>query len=269
MLNRTYVTVIGGLLSLLLLTSCNDNPSSFSDTPPQLPASSSMQMEFSSFDFNRKATGGQVQTVNNYAKAVGVAVTLNNIVKLNLAIPHALYTAAEEIEPEFTDDGNWEWSYSHTAGGESYSVLLKASRTSSSSVNWDFYVSNSQLGLSQQLFFSGQSNVDGTEGTWNYYSLDDASSEAALSTVEWQVDQNEDKELQLEVLDGNSDYQGDYIEYSYDGTIKQITYFDSSESSSTELQINTETQAGYLKAPNYNEGEKACWNENRQDTPCS
>src|SRR5699024_10400586 len=107
MLNRTYVTVISGLLSLLLLTSCNDNPSSFSDTPPQLPPSSSMQMEFSSFDFNQKAAGAQMQTVSNYAKAVGIGVTSRSIVELNIGLPHALYAAAKEIAPGFPDDGDW------------------------------------------------------------------------------------------------------------------------------------------------------------------
>src|SRR5699024_2896173 len=115
MLKRTYVTAIGGLLSLLLLASCGDNPSSFSDSPPELPPASSMQMDFSSFNFHQKAAAEQAPGVYNYSRAVGAAYILNQIVELNVTVPHALFSKAHEFDPTFTDEGKWEWKYSHSA----------------------------------------------------------------------------------------------------------------------------------------------------------
>src|SRR5699024_8118545 len=211
----------------------------------------------------------QAPGVYNYSRAVGAAYILNQIVELNVTVPHALFSKAHEFDPTFTDEGKWEWKYSHSAAGESYTIQLTASRASNNSVNWNFYVTNAKLGLSHRLFFSGQANVDGSQGTWNYYSLEDAPSETVVSTLKWKVGNNENAELRLEVTGESSGYQGDYIEYSYDGAIKHAAYFDSSKSNTIELQINTETQAGYLIAPDYNEGKKACWDESKYDTSCS
>lgn len=270
MLKRNYSGILSGILCLLLLTSCNDNPSSFSDSPPPLPSSQSMEMDFSSFENNKQRAGGaQVQTVENFSRAVGTAVIMKTIVDLNLAVPKVLFAASQETEAKFNEDGQWEWSYSHTAGSKTYDVLLQASRTSENTISWNFYVTNPELSLDNRLLFSGTTNAEGTEGTWNYYSLKSSESKEAVSQIDWKVEGEENVELHLEVVSDRNDYQGDYIEYSYNGTLKTAVYFDSSKNQSTELQINTETNAGYIKTPDYNDGQKACWDEGFQNIACS
>lgn len=269
MLKRNYSSILSGILCLLLLTSCNDSPSSFSDSPPPLPSSQSMEMDFSSFENNKQRAGAQVQTVENFSRAVGTAVIMKTIVDLNLAVPKVLFAASQETEAEFNEDGHWEWSYSHTAGSETYDVSLQASRASDNTISWNFYVTSPKLNLDNRLLFSGTTNAEGTEGTWNYYSLKSSDTEEAVSQIDWKVDGEENVELRLEVLSDRNDYQGDYIEYTYNGTLKTAVYSDKSKNQSTELQINTETNAGYIITPDYNDGEKACWDESFQNIACS
>src|SRR5699024_7320183 len=267
MLNRTYLSVIGGLLSLLLFVSCSDNPSSFSDSPPELPPAKSMQMDFSSFDSPQRKARTLSGGYYNFSKASGMTFMLNRIAGDNLDKSFTLYEAADQAEPEFNDDGNWVWSYSRSADGKNYAIKLKASRMSGQDVNWNLYVSNPEEGLSNHLLFSGKANTEGTKGSWDLYNMDDTESKDPGSQVVWELANNDQADLRLNVLSNDSS-EGDYIEYSYDGQIKNVVYFDSRKSITTEMQINTETQQGYILADDYNDGKKACWDKDLQDTPC-
>jgi hypothetical protein len=47
-----------------------------------------------------------------------------------------------------------------------------------------------------------------------------------------------------------------------------ITYLDASEQDFMEIYWNAADGSGYLIAPHYNGGVKACWDTNRQDVAC-
>ena len=257
------------ICGLFFIVACSDDPSSVQEDPPQVPPASSMQMDLSSFETPKTINGTQTQSVDNFARASLTAITLRTIVELNLAIPRALLTAANATDAELNEDENWEWSYTHTAGGSDYEVRLVASREGENTVNWEFYVTNSMLGLDDQLFFTGTTNNDGAEGEWSYYNLQNTESQEQVSQVDWTVNGEEDVELRLEVTSDRNENQGDYIDYTRNDSLKTAVYFDNSDDQETELQINVNTKAGYIIAPNYNNGEKACWDENFQDLSCS
>jgi hypothetical protein len=258
-----------GLLLLLVgfaLSSCSDNPASLnSDEPPALPPSESMDVDFTIFDGNQ-----QTKTLanTNFTQAAFRALVMKAVVDLNLAIPRALLEAAAQAEAEFNDEGEWVWSYSHTSGEDSYEVRLVASRGEGDSVSWQFFVTNSTLGVEDRLFFTGITDAGGSQGTWTYYALQDEENEA-VSSIEWSVDSEENVSLRLEVISDRFNNQGDYIEYTFDGTVKNAIYYNAGEEQTTELNWNVETKAGYLIAPNYNNGEKACWDENFENVSCA
>lgn len=257
-----------GLL-LLTISSCTDNPSKISEKPPQLPPANSMQMDFSNFQNNQKSESAATLSTNNFTKAAGAAMLMKGVVELNLAIPRILLKAAQNANSQLNDSGKWEWKFSKNADGNTFSVRLVASRTDNNKVNWDFYVSSSNLGLNDQLFFSGTTSADGSSGIWTYYSLKNANSQEAVSQINWTVNGDNDISLKLEVKSDRNNNQGDYIEYSFDGTLKTATYYDASSDETTKMQINVNTHAGYIITPNYNNGDKACWDKDFQDTTCS
>jgi hypothetical protein len=47
-----------------------------------------------------------------------------------------------------------------------------------------------------------------------------------------------------------------------------VTYFDKSENSTLEISWDAATNAGYIIAPNYNNGQKSCWDNQLNDTTC-
>lgn len=83
------------------------------------------------------------------------------------------------------------------------------------------------------------------------------------------VNGENDVELRLEVTSDRNDHQGDYLEYTFDGTLKTAVYYDNSEDEETRLQLNVDSNEGFIIAPDYNNGNKACWNGEFQDVACS
>lgn len=256
------------LIGIVTIVSCSDNSTSVSDGPPPLPPEHSMQMDFSTFDSQNRAKYATTEEVSHFAQAVIRAIVLKTVVDFNLALPRALLSAAVQSDAQLTEGEDWEWTFNKSAKGEDYGVRLVASNDGEGTIHWSFNVTNSQLGLNDQLFFSGRSNLEGTEGTWFYYDLQNPESEE-VSEITWAVNGGEDIALRFEVLSDRNDRIGDYIEYTFDGSFKTTVYYDASENTETELQWNTDTNAGYIIAPDYNDGQKACWDENLQDITCS
>lgn len=268
MQNRTSLQTLAGILCMLFLfISCKDNTSSVPDEPPQLPPARSMEMEFSTFQ-NKQDTGNKVQTTENISRAVVTAVIMKTVVDINLAIPRALLAAAVNAEAELNADEEWEWSYSKTGGENMYSVRLVAARESDDAVNWEFYVTSSELALDNVLFFSGTTNIDGTEGTWIYYNLQGSEPQQEVSRVDWSINGEDDVQLRLEITSDRDDHLGDYIDYTFDGTYKTAIYYDASDDATTEIQLTVDTNVGYIVAPDYNEGQQSCWDSEFQDIAC-
>lgn len=270
-MRRLYsvLTFSGILCVLLFFSSCDDDPSSVNDEPPQLPPVQSMEADFTSFESQQKQAQPQNKSADNFQRAITSAVILKAVVELHLAIPKALLTAAKNTDAEFNDNGQWEWNFSKTADGNTFGVRLLGIREGENTVNWQFFVTNSQLGLEDHLFFSGTTNSNGTEGMWTYYSLQDTENQEEVSGVEWTVNGEEDIQLRLEVTSDRNGNQGDYIDYTFDAPLKTAIYYDSSKDQETTIQINVDTKAGYIIAPDYNNGNKACWDENFQDISCN
>lgn len=257
------------LFLTVIATSCSDDPASLSsDQPPQLPPAESMNVDLSTFEGNQKVQSEAAQSSENFAQAALRALVMKTVVDINLAIPRALLTAASETEAEFNEEGEWVWSYTRNAGQETYEVRLVASQGGNNDVNWQFYVTNSQLSIDNRLFFDGTTNADGSQGTWTYYNLSSESNES-VSEIQWEVTGEDQVSLRLDVTSDRFNNQGDYIEYSFDGTVKNAVYYNAGDDQTTELQWNEETKAGYIIAPNYNNGEQACWDANFEDISCS
>lgn len=262
------------LMGMIFMVSCKDNPSSFSDEPPTIPPIGSMEVDLSAFEDegSQQEAASQVfaeDSTSNFKQAAFRALIMKVVVEVNLAIPRALLEAAANSDAGLIDDEEWAWSYSKTTGEETYEVRLVASRVGDDQVNWKLFVTNSELRLENRLFFEGITNNDGSEGSWTYYDLQNTQPEGAVSSVEWQVNGEDDVQLKLEVLSDRNENLGDYIEYAFDGTVKHAVYFNAGEEATTEIQWNVETHEGYLIAPGYNQGEKACWNSELVNTACS
>jgi len=267
-----YLSLFIVLSFAITMFSCQDSTNSLDDQPPELPPVESMNMEFSNFDESVDSGNSELnaenETYSHFTNAAIRAMVMKGIVSTNLAIPKALIAAAENSDPELTDDGEWTWSYASDASGDNFEVRLHASEGSDGRINWQMFVTNSGLDLDDVLLFEGDVNQDGTEGTWIYYALFGDESGNAVSQIDWEIENEEQTELRLEVLSDRNGHAGDSIDYRFDAPVKRAEYYNAGDDLRTEIEWNIETKEGYLVSPNYNNGEQACWNGDFQDVEC-
>ena len=268
MFDRLKVSAITALLlAAVFIASCSDDPASADEEPPQMPPPQSMEMDFSAFN-TQKVVQQKAKSAENFSRAAITALILKGVVDVNLAIPRVLLAAANNADANLNADGEWEWSFSKTARDTSFEVSLLASRTDQDSVNWELYVTNPSLDLNNQLLFDGTTSADGTEGSWSYYNWKNSANQQQVSQVDWIVAAEDEVQLRLEVTSDRNGHQGDYIDYTYQDSLKTAIYYDNSENEQTEIQFNVDTKAGYIISPDFNNGNKACWDENLQDVAC-
>lgn len=271
MLHRLASISIALLIGALTIVSCGDSTINSTDgNPPSLPPERSMAMDFSNFNGQNKALSATIQAKDNFSQAAFHAGLLKVIVDINLIIPRTFLKAASDADVQFNESKEWEWDYSSTAESNEYSVRLTASRDQTGATSWNFYVTNSAFGLEDKLFFSGVSYEEGTKGSWSYYSLLDSDGTVEkISQIEWTINNEDDLNLRLDVVSDRNDNMGDYIDYTLEGATKTVVYYDAGENKETTLQWDMETHVGFVIAPEYNNGQKACWDENFEDVPCS
>jgi len=202
---------------------------------------------------------------SHFNTAVFASSIAKVILQANLAIPKALVTAAKAETPESINNSEWEWSYNTAANGQNFGVRLTATAESNDNVTWNFYVTNSAAGFDDELFFTGTSDYEATAGTWTYFDLQ---SGQQLSVVTWQRTDGSTS-IELNVESDRNNNRGDSISYDFDGTVKTVVFIDVSEDETTTISYNTETLAGFIISPNYNEGAKSCWDGNLNNTTCS
>lgn len=267
-----YLSVLF-LAATFLIISCQDSTSSLDEQPPQLPPSESMNMDFSVFDENTNTTSSNLtadnESYSHFFNAAIRAMVMEAIVNTNLTIPKTLLKAAENVEPELTDNGEWTWSYTSDANNNNFEIRLVATSGSDDLVNWQMYVTNSALNIENALFFEGEVTEDGSTGNWTYYALFGEEAGSEVSQTNWSIESEDQVDLRLEVLTDRNGNLGDYIEYSFNSPVKLATYYNADEDQTSEIEWNIETIEGYIIAPNYNNGDQACWNSNFQDIECS
>jgi hypothetical protein len=260
--------------TLALFAGCQDSTSGFEEEPPQLPPTESMEMSFSTFDSEEAQLTGssdfeaENEHFSHFSNAAIRVIVMKTVVDLNLAVPKVLLTAATQADPEFSEDNEWVWSYSSSHQNQNMEVRLAASEQSDGQVVWDFYVTNSSLGLDNHLLFTGITSPDNRTGTWTYYRLFGEDSGEPISDLSWNITDENQATLQLKVLSNRNGNLGDSINFEKNEPVKRAVYFNAEEDSTVEIEWNSDTNEGYLIAPDYNNGEKACWDSNFENTEC-
>ncbi len=275
MLRKNLIVLFSFIfLFSLLAAACQDTVDPSQETPPPLPPAESMEMDFSAMDGDtaQKTAPGyesDSESYSNFTNAVIRVAVMKTIVNANLAIPRALLQAAQNVDPDFNDNGEWVWTYSHTAGGQQFDIELIAVRQSDQEVQWQLFVSSPDHATDSQLFFEGVTSEDGRAGSWTYFALFGESAGEPVSEITWAIEDEENKQLRLEVLSDRNGNLGDYIEYDLEYPVHRATYYNASEDETSEIQWNSETREGFLTAPGYNDGVQSCWDSSFRNSPCN
>jgi hypothetical protein len=277
LLSHRIPTLLAALALVLGATGCADeNPvapdggSGVSEGAPVLPAPERLDFDFSFFNDRDSMAAEQDQSAlrgskRNFFNAYVRAVTIQAITHLVLTPPVAAFSIALHTIPSPQADGSYIWVYTYVDGEDEAQIRLKGTPLTDR-VMWELRVSNTAENppLDKELWFEGETWNDADEGFWRFYDFNREGG-PLVARIDWGEDADGEF-LRFTDLDENP---GDTLEYRDKGALGSITLTDADTPDATWfIKWNELDGTGSLRAPDYNGGEEACWDENQDDCVC-
>lgn len=264
-----------------VVTTCDDNSSnSNSDlltTQPQIPPAQTLKPDLSPI-VTTSSQGKTVSTLaigQNFIEARQRGAVIGSFLGLNVAFPASLVGAASSTTPEMTSPGVWEWNFMHEnplTSGNVESNLVATINADSGNVNWVLQLDANGTLIEFQDFqiLTGTSTLDGTSGQWDINTFSpETNNQNVATTNSWSIDTDSLLTLNSTIKLDFSPLNGDEFAFSQQDTLTTLTFTDVSESATTQIAWIPVTSAGKIIAPGFNNGEPACWDENKEDIACS
>ena len=270
---RPTVNRVISLALLAVLTACTTDSTAPTDpgAPPELPPPTSMSGDFSIFGTpgagHAQLTPVASHSSLNFANAAIRVLAAQVATVVGLAVPVATFAAAANSTPTFEDDDRWHWRFTTVQGGHTYTAHLSGA-VGGSTVGWDMRITSPTHAppLDEFVWYGGQGRLDRTSGTWTFYDPATPASPTAVLRIDWTHVSSTEHGWEATALAGVA--SGDEFTAGVDGDDRLITYRDASEQAFVEIYWNAADGSGYLIAPHYNGGVKACWDTNQQDVAC-
>ena len=270
------------LLALFVpvLTGCGKQPASpakSANEPPPVPPASSMKFDFNNFFDQHGAAQVHAAHPNgvdataaksNWINAVTRIVYINLTVADLFAAPTLALQAALHTEPVLGDDGWFTWTYSFSDNGHDITLRLRG-RIDGAIVTWRMLVTDPQATPAMNDFewFTGETRLQNDRGFWIFN--DRRNGEAvAVARIDWNSASERDRSLSFRNVDTASADFGDQLEYRVADALASITFLDASTQASFDITWNELDGTGSLMVPDYNNGERACWDEHQENCVC-
>ncbi|MFC1713797.1 hypothetical protein ACFL6S_09020 [Candidatus Poribacteria bacterium] len=257
--------LICGLTFTGFMGCSEDGTGGEAEQPPELPPNASMTVDLSTFGGEKLAPELQIPGANFSNAAIRVLL-VNTAVIVGLALPTAAFKAAIDTDPIKQGDGSWLWSYEITILG----VDIEANLTGRLDLAglktvWSMRVTSNFLLLSNFEWYTGESLLDNSSGSWLFYDSKAPGSGNELAKIEWAVSAIDKVDLIISNLELEGPNANDVLLYSIDGTTAFISFYKASDDTLVDITWDLITIAGSILAPNYNGGERASWDGDKQD----
>lgn len=256
------------LAVVLLNFSCEEEKAS-PDQNPAVPPASTMEIDFE--NFSTAPEGKRVAASYRNAITANINVSVwNTILGAHLIIPVAALKYAGQQTPVFDEENSqWTWSYEFEADGATHSAMLTAG-FSTDGIQWNMYISKSEA-YQNVLWFTGTSNITGTEGNWKINYLPE--NPTPFIEIDWSRESdNTAAEIKYTNVIPEDEYNGSYVEYGIDKSLALDVFYNvylSKDDVSVEIQLNSQTNEGRIKSV-HNLGEGFhCWNSAWEDVECA
>lgn len=267
LLNRILIVLfISGLVfGSLIGCSDNDNEENYNSQLPALPPDDSMSMDFSTFEGDKMAPS-TLMPGKNYTNAAARVLAIDSAVVGILASPVTVFKAAKNTAPVEQDDGSWVYTYSVAYLGNEYKAVLTGSTQKNKNL-WSMKITcpTLQPPLKDFEWYVGECASNNTSGTWQFFDYKSPNEAKEVGSIEWSVSAIKKSKIVFTCKDADNEIFNDVLTYSLEGTIVTMTYLDSSKDITPDITWDMTTDAGSIKVPNYNNGERAYWDENKQD----
>lgn len=268
---KKFLTVALGL-ALLGFVACDKNPADSKSVKPELPPQSSMAVDLNVFNSANELSPAQTHVGLNFVAARLAVGAINLAVFTHMSVPVATFAAAISQQPSLKDDGKWHWVYSvaDNAGHRFQADLAGWVDEAAQVSRWEMRLSTTGLGapLNNFLWYTGQAALKNDAGKWDIYDSTQPNSSVKVVHIDWDRPSATNATLKFTVVKPQVPENGDMLTYKAENTNRSVTYFDQSANSTLQIFWDDVTHAGYLIAPNYNNGQKSCWDSQLNDMTC-
>lgn len=261
--------LVGTSLVLFLATSCDRENV---DAQPEIPPSSSFEMDYSEFPGNGNVAG-RVETQFNFGVSALTVGTWQVFTALTMVLPVAAFKAALNQEPTYDEDMEaWHWTFTvgdTASSGAQYTCDLYGSvDTETDQVAWEMYLTSAGV-FENFLWYTGLSDMDRSGGSWTVYRDPEGNSRAFLG-ITWERDTVAGTAtLRYENIDATSSGEGGFIEAgrrdgeTYD---RYFTISNADNGNLTEIEWNATVKEGRYRV---NNGNWNCWDASLEDIQCT
>lgn len=190
------------------LTGCGDDSSTGPDTneeAPTIPDLATYSQPDISFFQNNNPQKATVSTTNNYQTAKAT-VTVGSSVSMIGTLFLGYINPAYSEDPQFSN-GKWEWSYSGSAEGASFSITTTAA-PQGNRYKWTTVASGDDgegNSYNNLKIMEGTTTKDGKEGQWSFYLYDNDNTTVTGSfNSEWKAQSETNRELTVNLKDNGT-----------------------------------------------------------------
>ncbi|MHA7099157.1 hypothetical protein [Roseivirga pacifica] len=267
------------LAVLVVFTACSDDDGSQNPSSPELPPEASMSANLGNFPSNGESSGNgsaanlEQNDHSNFAFAATNVVFWQTILNVQLAIPVAAFHEAFNHSFEYLpEQAKWRSEYTVQVNNQSITATLYAEYNNADQIEWEMYLTAPGQ-FEDYLWFRGESQTDGSGGTW-YLSKGPAQSGEVLS-ITWDRQGENVVNAIYTLVDEQSERNGSYIEYGVTTESGYTHFYDISIVSETEadydvlIYYNEDTQEGTVRSEAHFETSTfMCWDSDFQNTAC-
>lgn len=254
----------------LTLTACDSSEVNGPDpgiAPEVLPPSAFSIADDAFPDNSNAARFGSGANHANAAIRVGL-VTL--AVGVHLIVPSAATQAATQVTP-FVENGVWIWENTVLINGQNVTFRLEGA-PDGAEIDWDMIISAANLnGATYDEFtlYTATTAIDGSTGAWSLFYRIDGQSTRVLGAV-YDETSSTAREITFSVPETNPDQSahGASVRYAADQDMRLFDWQEATPGQTALIEWDEDTHVGYIEAWNYNNGERACWDENLDDVDC-
>ncbi len=270
-INQLFVVAL--IAAHVFMTACDKNPSGPDNKQqPALPPQSSMAMDLS--DFNQALPKGQAETNApglNYTTARVTVALINLSVATILSVPTLTFVAALSQQPVLQSDGKFHWIFTVNDGSKSFKADLAGwVDVPTSEAVFEMRISTTGVipALNNFLWYEGRAQLTNKTGYWEIYDALRPASPTKILRIDWQAPDQNNATLELTAVEQGVPTFGDKVRYNVAGTTRTVQHFDASANATVTITWDAVTKAGSITAPNYNNGNKACWDSQLNDVTC-
>lgn len=186
-----------------------------------------------------------------------------------MLIPVTAFGATINTTPEYIGNLRWKWTKTFTSLLVQYTAELYG-QIDGDKVNWEMHISRTG-GFSDFLWFTGESNVNGTGGTWIFNKSQE--NPVAFLQVGWTRPDLGIADLRYEIIEADSEGEGSFIYYSFNADSvfnSSCSLYNAADDINVDVEWSSIDRSGHVKSPGYFSDELwHCWDENRNNINCN